>query len=93
MVLRVDGERTARRSSAKLIFRHVILQGAGNTYIIALAIGMSCSVPSPLPWRVKAVQPWKVRNMEHTAGDATSRASGRWAASKASYSRQLPEKT
>ena len=49
-----------------------------------LAMGTSCSVPSPGPWRVSAVQPWKVRNIEHTAGEATSRTSGRQAASKGS---------
>src|SRR5271165_4491733 len=57
------------------------------------AIGISCSVPSPLPCRVSAVQPWNVRYMEQTAGEGNSCASGRQAASYASYLRQSPEKT
>ncbi len=39
---------------------------------MALAMGTSFKVPSPGPCGVIAVQPWKVRNALHTAGDGIS---------------------
>ncbi|MOA63170.1 hypothetical protein D3C78_1888030 [compost metagenome] len=60
---------------------------------MALAIGTTFSVPAWVRCGVSAVQPWKVRNMEQTAGEAISRTSVRPSAAKGSYCCQLPENT
>jgi len=59
----------------------VIIGARSNIQAIELATGTSFKVPSPGPWEDSAVQPWKVRKAEHTAGDGISRVWVRPAAS------------
>ena len=81
-IRRIDSARRAR--AAQVVVGHVVLQRTQHDVGHRVRHRDQLQRAVAGPCGVSAVQPWKVRNIEHTAGDGISSTSGRNAASNGS---------